>query len=119
LTAINFTDAAESASDGANIKITSNTTGIDSNVTIITDDANLFETPFEIHGFDDSFALSEGWNLVSTAYFIDVNTTIYDGNPIKLYKHTKDGFVTADIEDLSPVDAIFIKTNNTNWLESN
>ncbi len=113
LTAINFTGATETASDGANIKITSSSTGIDSNVTIITDDAGLFETPFEIHGFDDSYSLSNGWNLVSVAYFIDTNnSTIYDGDPTKIYKHTKNGFVTADVEDLSPVDAIFVKTNN-------
>ncbi|MDD3915366.1 MAG: hypothetical protein PHF76_12060, partial [Bacteroidales bacterium] len=117
LTAIDFNGAIETAS-GANIKITSSSTGIDSNVTIITDDAKIFGTPFEIHGFDDSYSLSEGWNLISTAAFIDTEHSVfYDGTPTTMYTHSAtDGYLTKTLDTfkdaLKPVDAMYIKTDN-------
>jgi len=61
--------------------------------------------------------LSIGWNLVSVDKFINVSETGFLTGGYKImYKHTETGFLDANLNDLNPIDAIFIEVENETCL---
>lgn len=98
------------------IKITSDSTGAGSSIEIITDEANLFGNEIVVPGYDELITLDAGWNLISTGYLINDSLSelvILRGNEYNeiIYKHDGEAYLEADIEDIKPVDALYIKTD--------
>ena len=65
------------------------------------------ETPVT---YEKTLALQDGWTLVSTDGWLDTSESVWVGM-ILAYKHAAgEGYTEADLADLVPVDALYVKT---------
>ena len=50
------------------------------------------------------------WTVISTDQYLDADASSFDFNVSMVYKYTPEGFLTATFDDLSPVEALYVKT---------
>jgi alkaline phosphatase len=55
------------------------------------------------------------WTIISTDNYLDPDASSFDFNVSMVYKYTPEGFLTATFDDLTPVEALYVKTTGVGF----
>ena len=76
----------------------------------VTDDVSTSATKsLSIKIYDKLLTLKDGWTLISTDKQVNAASCEWEATPALVYKYTANGFVSASLADLQPVDALLVK----------